>query len=128
MLLILTDIITENNITFVSGNTHIGSIKGIWKSSVTPVIMQHYNIEIDFGVIDRNSIIINKEATDVNSEIIDDRVVFTGLCEDIDEIYYIRFSFDGLEMLDIKNDDFTIRKGDFITFSIQFSEIGIYPY
>lgn len=127
MLLILTDIITENNITFVSGNTHIGKIKGIWKSSVTPVIMQRYNIEIDFGVIDRNSIIINKESTDVNSEIIDDRVVFTGLCEDIDEIYYIRL-FDGLEMLDIKNDDFTIRKGDFITFSVKFSKIGIYPY
>ena len=127
MLLILTDIITENNITFVSGNTHIGSIKGIWKSSVTPIIMQRYNIEIDFGVIDRNSIIINKESTDVNSEIIDDRVVFTGLWEDIDEIYYIRL-FDGLEMLYIKNDDFTIRKSDFITFSIKFSEIGIYPY
>ncbi|MDE6671154.1 MAG: hypothetical protein K2K16_03060 [Ruminococcus sp.] len=128
MLFTLTDIITKNDIIFVSGVTHTGSIKGIWKSSLIPVLMQHYSIEIDFSVIDRNSIIINKDSTDINSEIVDDRVIFTCLCEDIDEIYYIRFSFDGLEMLDIKNDDFTIKKGDFITFSVPFSRIGIYPY
>lgn len=34
----------------------------------------------------------------------------------------------GLEMLDITNDDFTISRGDYISFSKRFDEIEIYPY
>ena len=31
-------------------------------------------------------------------------------------------------MLDIENDDHTIKKGDFLIFSLPFDEVGIYPY
>lgn len=123
----IRDIETENNEIMVSGNTAIGDIKGIWHYKNIPLLGESYNIELEFGAIDRNSVIINTSVTSANSRIIDDKVIFTGLCEDIDEVYYLRFS-DGLEMLDITNDDFTIKKGDFLSFSLSVIEIGIYPY
>ena len=128
MLFTITKIEAENNITLISGNTGIGRIKGLWKSKEIPVIGKHYQIELDFGIIDRSLITIHNEPTEASSEIIEDGVIFTAECEDIDEIYYLRFAFDGLEMLDIEQDDFTIKKGDYISFSLRFSEIGIYPY
>lgn len=128
MLFTIRNVETENNIIFVSGSTVTGDIKGIWKYKNIPLIGKNYNIELDLGTIDRNLVVINKKATSANSRIIDDKVIFTGLCEDIDEIYYLRFSSDGLEMLDIKNDDFTIKIGEFLSLSLLFSEIGIYPY
>lgn len=127
MLFTIREIETENNVILVSGSTAIGDIKGIWHYKNTPLIGENYNIELDFGAIDRNLIIVNTNAASANSRIMYDKVLFTGVCEDIDEVYYIRFS-DGLEMLEITNDDFTIKKGDFLSFSLLFSEISIYPY
>lgn len=127
MLFTIRDIETEKNVILVSGSTAIGDIKGIWHYKNLPLIGESYNIELDFGTIDRNSVIINTNTTSANSRIMYDKIIFTGLCEDIDEVYYIIFS-DGLEMLDITNDDFTIKKGDFLSFALLFSEIGIYPY
>lgn len=127
MLFTIREIETENNVILVSGSTAMGDIKGIWHYKNIPLIGENYNIELDFGAIDRNLIIVNANAASAKSRIMYDKVLFTGVCEDIDEVYYIRFS-DGLEMLEITNDDFTIKKGDFLSFSLLFSEISIYPY
>lgn len=125
MLFTVTEIQTEKNIIYVSGNTLSGKLKGIWKNNNIPFIDRTYNIELAFSTTDRKSVTMSRPPS--NIETTNDRVVFTGICEDIDEIYYIRFS-DGLEMLDITDDDFTIRKGDYISFSKHFNETEIYPY
>lgn len=126
MLFTVTEIQTENNIIYVSGSTPSGNLKGVWKYRDSPVKDKSYNIELAFSTTDIKSITFSKPPA--NIEINGDKVIFTALCEDVDEIYYLRFSFDGLEMLDITNDDFTIKKGDYISFSKHFREIGIYPY
>ncbi len=53
--------------------------------------------------------------------------VFTAETEDIDEIYYLRFSADGLSMLDIK-DPPAVNIGDFLRFTVECGKTGIYPY
>lgn len=128
MLFTVTAIETENDVTFVSGSTPVGYIKGVWKDETKPELRKNYNIELDLSAAERSSVIINNEITAPNLRIISDRVFFTGSCEDFDEVYYIRLSDDGLQMLDIENDDLTIKKGDFITFSLPCSEIGIFPF
>ena len=44
-------------------------------------------------------------------------------CEDIDEVYYIRFADDWLEMIEIVVNDFDISKGDCISFIQQYNRI-----
>lgn len=126
MLFTVTEIQTQKNIIYVSGSTLSGNLKGVWKYRDFPVKNKSYNIELAFSTTDRKSIILSKPPA--NIEITDNKVIFTALCEDVDEIYYLRFSFDGLEMLEIVNDDFTIQKGNYISFSKHFREIEIYPY
>lgn len=126
MIFTIKDVQTENNVIYVSGSTLTGSIKGVWKSDIMPIINRSYNVELAFTATDRKSITISRPPA--NTAVTGDMVVFTGLCESIDEIYYIRFSYDGLEMLDVTNDDFTIKKGDYIYFSKYFHETEIYPY
>ena len=59
----------------------------------------------------------------------DENVIFTGLCEDIDdEVYYLRFSIDWLEMLEIHVISDKKKKGDYISFSSNWRNIRIYPY
>lgn len=126
MLFTITEIQTENDIIYVSGSTITGHLKGVWKYRDFPIKDKSYNIELDFSTIDRKSVTISKPP--VSIKITGDKVKFTALCENIDEIYYLRFLPDGLSMLDITNDDFKISKGDFISFSKCFHEIEIYPY
>lgn len=129
MLFTVTTIEIKNNLILVSGRTDTGTIKGIWKADrLLPVIGKSYQIELDFGTADRKNVIVNKNVTAVSTELINEKVRFTALCESIEDIYFLRFSFDGLEMLEIENDDFTIKEGDFLTFEKPFTEIGIYPY
>ncbi|MEE5992026.1 MAG: hypothetical protein V3G42_02155 [Oscillospiraceae bacterium] len=126
MLFKVTNI--ENSTPFVTGCTSCGILKGIWKDDTPPVLGKSYQIELSFQIMDRKQVTVNHSKTDAKIKIAGNQVIFTGICESIDEIYFIRFSFDGLEMLEIENDDFTIQEGDWISFSQQFHEIGIYPY
>lgn len=126
MLFTVTEIKTENNIIYVSGSTLTGHLKGVWKYRDFPIKDKSYNIELDFSTTCRKSVTISKPPASI--ETTGDKVAFTALCDGIDEIYYLRFLSDGLSMLDITNDDFTIRKGDYISFSKYFNEIEIYPY
>ena len=132
MLFTVHKIEKTDNSFIVTGETSCGTIKGIWKSNDEPVSGKSYNIEITFGLkkssVSRDHILIDKNQTESAVSISDGKNCFAVLCEDIDESYYIRFSFDGLAMLDIENDDHTIRKGDFLTISLPFDEVGIYPY
>ena len=132
MLYTIYKIEKADNSLIVTGETSCGTIKGMWKSNDEPVSGKSYNIEISFGLktasVSRDDILIDNKRTESAVSIRDGKNFFAVLCEDIDEIYYIRFSFDGLAMLDIENDDHTIRKGDFLTISLPFDEVGIYPY
>ena len=122
----------KDNIILVTGSTDCGTLKGIWKSSTLPAVGKTYNTELTFGLrtsaVDRADIVIGHSQTSAVISTTEDSTIFTGLCEEIDDIYYIRFSPDALEMLEIKNDDHTIKEGDYITFSLRSDDIGIYPY
>ncbi len=132
MLFTVHKIEKTDNSFIVTGETSCDTIKGIWRSKDEPVSGKSYNIEISFGIktssVNRDDILTDNTRTEPAVSIRDGKNCFAVLCEDIDESYYIRFSFDGLAMLDIENDDHTIRKGDFLTFSLSYDEAGTYPY
>ena len=132
MLFHVKQIEKTNDAIYVSGPTRCGYLKGAWKSDKEPVMGKRYDIELTFGkqngAVDRSVITVLSRQTKSDISYSEDRTIFTACCEDIDEIYYLRFSFDGLEMLDIENNDDTIQKGDMLSFSLPFDEIGIFPY
>lgn len=118
-----------NESIYVTGNTDIGSIKGVWQYSELPIQNSSYFFELNLGELDRREISIIKEENACPCVSSDGRQVsFKGICEEVDDVYVIRFAPDWIEMLEVDNDDFTIRKGDTISFSTDSASIIIYPY
>ena len=129
MLIKVIDISEENGTTIVSAECDIGRIRGVWHFREAPMIGKSYSIELAFNAnepIDGSSIEVLKSGSSGIST--DGKVnVFTAEIEDIDEIYYLRFSYDGLSMLDI-SDPPAINIGDYIRFAVECGRTGIYPY
>lgn len=129
MRMVITNIECENNRIYVIGNTNIGSIKGEWCYKEIPILGETYFFELNIGELDKNAIsVVYNEQFYSSVNFSDNQVQFKGICEEIDEVYVIRFSADWIEMISIKNDDFSIKKGDAISFLISYDCIGIYPY
>ncbi|MBR1823100.1 MAG: hypothetical protein IJ779_02570 [Ruminococcus sp.] len=126
MLFTVITIENENDTTFVTGSTGVGYIKGVWRAEEAPVNGKRYQIELDFPAVDKSAVSVT--TADRSARILGDKTCFTGICEEIDEVCYIRFAVDSLEMLDITDIDETIKKGDNLSFALPFEEIGIYPY
>lgn len=126
MLFTVITIENENDTTFVTGSTGVGYIKGVWRAEEAPVNGRRYQIELDFPAVDKSEVSVT--TADISARILGDKTCFSGLCEEIDEVCYIRFAVDSLEMLDITDIDETIKKGDNLSFALPFEEIGIYPY
>jgi len=129
MRMIIVNIEYKNDCIFVVGNTSIGSIKGRWCYSEKPIIGETYFFELLIDEVDRNEIsILYNQIFKPSVSYIDDKVKFKGICEEVDDIYVVRFAIDWIEMISVKNDDFTIREGDKIEYLLNYKCIGIYPY
>ena len=119
MRMIVSKVDYSNDITIVTGVTEIGSIKGIWKFNEFPGI----------GELNKNQVSIAcKEALHPTVHLNEEFVSFLGMCEDIEDVYYIRFAKDWLEMIEIGDDDTGINKGDYVSFVQKYDLIWIYPY
>ena len=133
MLLTIQKIENTDKAILVTGETPCGTLKGIWKDDGSePLQGRSYNVELTLGLnkqtTERKDVIIEKKQTEPLIAIQCDSVRFTGLCEETEDIYFIRFFPDALEMFDIANDDHTFTVGDYLIFAFPFNEIGIYPY
>ena len=129
MRMIVTNIEYKNNCTYVIGNTGIGNIKGVWCYKDIPVLGETYFFELNICDLHMNEIsVMGGEEFCSSVDVCDNKVQFKGICEEIDDVYVIRFSDDWIEMISIEDDDFSIKKGDAVSFSISFDHIGIYPY
>ena len=129
MRMIITNIEYENNRVYVIGDTSIGNLKGEWCDKETPVLGETYFFELNMDDLDIKEIsVIDSEQFCSSIRFSDNQVQFKGICEEIDDVYVIRFCDDWIEMIAIENDDFSIKKGDAVTFSISYDRIGIYPY
>lgn len=128
MRIYITNIEHEDSEIYVTCESTIGNLKGKWCDKVSlPVLQRNYHCELTIREIERSEIAIIPEGIpSVHYE--NGKVVFTGICEEIDDIYVIRFAGDWLEMVDVRNDDFTIETGDMISFAIEYEAISIYPY
>ena len=129
MKITVTDIFTADGVPMVKAECAVGNMCGVWHYKEAPVIGQSYGIEFSFNeftAVNGGSIEVLKSGS---AEISTDGTenVFTAEIEDIDEIYYLRFSFDGLSMLDIE-DPPAIDAGDYIRFTLPCGRVGIYPY
>ncbi len=127
--MIVEEIEYDNKDIYVIGLTGVGRLSGLWRHKELPIEGMEYSIELDISVLDRDEIlIIPEESYETQFERDEKVVLFKGVCEDIDEIYVIRFAIDWIEMIDVQNDDYSIERGDTISFRISSSRIGIYPY
>lgn len=54
---------------------------------------------------------------------------FNCQVEDIDEdVYYVRFAADWLDMVEIESNCVLLDKGSFASFTVRYEDIWIYPY
>ena len=109
----------------------IGQIRGVWRGNTPPIVNDICHIELDIKKVCPN--IVKEfpyEMNDVTNVCCGfNEVVFKGICEDYDdEVYYIRFMIDWLEMLDIEDFNYKINIGDTVLFQTSIENIGIYPY
>lgn len=119
----------ENERIYVIGNTGIGNIKGEWCFKEKPVLGETYFFELNIGDLNKKEIsVIVDEQFCSSVDFYEDQVQFKGICEEIDDVYVIRFSDDWIEMISIENDDFSIKTGYAVSFSICYDRVGIYPY
>lgn len=127
MRLVIDELEYQNPVLIVKGETPAGTVKGIWKDKKVPVIGERYHAELS---IDKPKEIKSVKQDSYSSVFVDnENIIFTGLCEDIDdEVYYLRFEIDWLEMLDIDVITDRKKKGDYISFSVNWRDIGICPY
>lgn len=129
MRMVINEIRYENKMIVVEGITAIGSIKGIWKDKEIPNLDNIYSVELNIKELNKNNIsILSNREEQIRVFLKDTRVFFVGRCEDIEDVYFIRFTDDWLEMLEIDDNDIGIKKNDLILFSQKYNSIWIYPY
>ena len=131
MNIFLTDISGENGKTIVTAENELGRLRGVWHFREAPVKDGTYNIELTFKggkPIDAGSAQVLKDGK-ASFSADGGKVTFEAKCEDIDDdgLIYLRFSVDGLELLDIANAP-QIKAGDYIRFTLDCGDVGIYPY
>lgn len=128
MRFVIDKIEQKKCMTLVTGQTSVGTIEGVWKGAEPPVINSNYHIEL--GIDYPCELNISLETQTSPYVCLDkDMVVFQGVCEAIDEdVYYIRFDIDWLEMLEINTITAKKEIGDYISFSANIYDIRIYPY
>lgn len=118
---------SDNTISVVCIH-EIGKIRGLWKSEIIPLPGEKYNIELSLPSLGNNDVTILREKesfcyTTVNEN---GKVFFQGKCEQIDDVYIIRFADDWIEMLDIRSNSIVIN--DMVQFSINYKTIELFPY
>ncbi|MCI8533179.1 MAG: hypothetical protein HFI18_11760 [Lachnospiraceae bacterium] len=117
----------ENDKIIVTGTTEIGKFKGVWKYREQPVVKYTYFIEVSYEKFEKK--ISQSPAYNFSTSICDDMVVFNCQVEDIDEdVYYVRFAADWLDMVEIESNCVLLDKGSFASFTVRYEDIWIYPY
>lgn len=117
----------ENDKVIVTGTTEIGKLKGVWKYREQPIVKYTYFIELSYEKFEKK--ISQSPVHNFGTFICDDMVVFNCQVEDIDEdIYYVRFATDWLDMVEIESNCVQIDKGSFASFMVRYEDIWIYPY
>lgn len=118
----------EGNKTIVKGKTSIGEIQGVWKHTEPPVIRNNYYVELNIESPEEVKM-PSKMNTFPFVYLDNESVVFRGICEGLDdEVYYLRFEADWIEMLDIDAITVKKQKGDSISFAADYYSVEIYPY
>ncbi len=129
MNIVIDEISCEDHMTIVKGTTAIGPIKGIWKGERTPTLGKTYSVELDIKTLCENNIsMFSGRAKQPNVYLKDKMVIFAGQCEDVDGVYFIRFTDDWLEMIDFSGSEPDIKRGDYVLFWQSYDSIWIYPY
>ena len=117
----------ENDKIIVTGTTEIGKLKGVWKYREQPVVKYTYFIELSYEKFEKK--ISQSPVHNFGTFMCDDMVDFNCQVEDIDEdIYYVRFATDCLDMVEIESNRVQIDKGSFASFTVRYEDIWIYPY
>lgn len=97
----------------VTGKTSIGTVKGIWKHKKEPTLGKLYHVELSIDKPKEVKVLVENKFPSVSLD---------------NEVYYLRFDIDWLDMLNIEVRTDRKKKGDYISFSVNWDNLGIYPY
>lgn len=117
-----------DQIIVVTGKTQVGEIKGVWKYREKPVKNQRYFVELAYDIFEKK---ISKSLDKILSVSMNEYVnIFYGEIDGMDEeVFYIRFADDWLDMMDIREDESSeLISGDYVTYSVKYQNTEIYPY
>lgn len=130
MLFVIDEVKYQGDMVLVSGKTSVGTAAGIWKYSEAPAVGRDYHIELQINYpVEADVSYKNKKKAAPSIYVDNDTVIFKGVCEDMDdEVYYLRFDIDWLEMIDIDVFAYGKQIGEYVSFSAKVSDIVIYPY
>ena len=92
-----------NDNIIVTGVTDLGIIKGIWRNDTLPEINLTYYFELNIDSIDKCDVSVIHDDVIYGVKVSGESSVFTGKCEDIDDVYVIRFSGDWIEIIFVLN-------------------------
>ena len=111
----------------VTGKTHAGEIKGVWKYREKPVKNQRYFVELSYDIFEKK---ISKSSDKILNVSMDEYVnTFYGEIDGMDEeVFYIRFAVDWLDMMISEDASSELRTGDYVTYSVKYQNTKIYPY
>lgn len=120
----VTRIEFENDTVIATCDTSIGELKGLWIYDDNPAIGETYHVELTMEELLGTPVFDAVQEYQVSME--NETVFFRGMCEGADEeVLYIRFDIDWIEMIDIVDG---IKAGDFVAFSAHYKKVQIYPY
>lgn len=101
MRLIITNVEKKDDHIYVTGETAVGNIKGKWCGRESPISGGTYFFELSIDELDRNEIsVINDKIFWPSVNFSGNKVRFEGICEEIDDVYVVRFSYDWINMRD----------------------------
>lgn len=127
MQFVINKIECQGESLIITGNTTLGTIKEVWKYAQAPIDGKKYHVELT--IVSPSEISISGKTLFPSVHLENENVIFLGVCEGYDnEVYYLRFDVDWIEMLDIDVITSGKKKGDYILFSANYHNIAIYPY
>lgn len=128
-MVIINAVEQEKDTVIVNANTEVGEIKGIWKNKVLPIVGKKYFVELTINDFNQKITCLSNDDILTNVILKINEMFFTGYCEDMDEdVYYIRFNPDWLEMIEIPENGVEIKIGNYVMFSAYYNDVLIYPY
>ena len=117
----------ERDEIIVTGKTEIGEVKGVWRHIQTPVNNQSYHVRLSYDQFEKK---ISKYEGKKCSVLVHGKInTFYGKIDGMDEeIFCVWFTKDWIDMVRIDDASTGLVRGDYISYSVKYNNMEIFPF